>query len=150
MASKFAMKSEVFLDTSFAIALAAPSDRLHHQAVYLAHLLEEAGTRLVTTQTVMLEIGNVLSQQPHRHEAIVLLNSLAVDPKVEIVPLSQELYKRAFQLYCESPDKEWGFIDCVSFIVMQYSGITEALTANEHFQQAGFRALLREQVGSGE
>jgi uncharacterized protein len=138
------MKSEVFLDTSFAIALASPHDRLHQRAVKLASLLEEAGTRLVTTQTVMLEIGNVLCQQPNRHEAIVLLNSLASDPKVEIIPLSQELYERAFQLYCDSPEKEWGFVDCVSFIVMQYSGITEALTANEHFQQAGFRALLRE------
>jgi hypothetical protein len=37
-------------------------------------------------------------------------------------------------------------MDCVSFIVMQYSGITEALTADEHFQQAGFRALLRENL----
>ncbi|QLE54356.1 type II toxin-antitoxin system VapC family toxin [Nostoc sp. TCL26-01] len=138
------MKSEVFLDTSFAIALSSPRDRLHQRAVQLANLLEEVGTRLVTTQTVMLEIGNVLSQQPNRHQAIVLLNSLASDPKVEIIPLSPELYERAFQLYCDSPEKEWGFIDCVSFIVMQYSGITEALTANEHFQQAGFRALLRE------
>jgi predicted nucleic acid-binding protein len=96
----------------------------------------------------MLEIGNALSQQPHRHEAIVLLNSLTVDPKVEIVPLSQELYERAFQLYCESPDKEWGFIDCVSFIVMQYSGITEALTANEHFQQ-GVSRKMRKQRSRG-
>ncbi|UKP00227.1 type II toxin-antitoxin system VapC family toxin [Nostoc sp. UHCC 0870] len=140
------MKSEVFLDTSFAIALAAPQDYLHQRAVNLAKLLDEAGTHLITTQTVMLEIGNVLCQQTHRHQAIVLLNSLISDPKVEIVPLSQELYERAFQLYCESPDKDWGFIDCVSFIVMQSCGITEALTANEHFQQVGFRVLLRESL----
>lgn len=140
------MKTEVFLDTSFAIALAAPQDDLHQRAVHLAKLLEEAGTRLITTQTVMLEIGNILCQQPYRHEAIVLLNSLASDPKVEIVPLSQELYERAFHLYCESAEKEWGFVDCVSFIVMQFCGITEALTANEHFQQLGFRALLRESL----
>lgn len=140
------MKPEVFLDTSFAIALAAPQDHLHPRAVHLAKLLDEAGTRLITTQTVMLEIGNILCQKPHRHQAIVLLNALASDPKVEIVPLSQELYERAFQLYSESSDQEWGFIDCVSFIVMQFCGITEALTANEHFQQVGFRALLRESL----
>lgn len=138
------MKSEVFIDTSFVIALAAPQDHLHERAVHLAKLLEQAGTRLITTQTVMLEIGNVLCQRPHRHEAIALLNSLTSDPKVEIIPLSQELYERAFQLYSESTDKEWGFNDCVSFIVMQFCGITEALTSNEHFQQLGFRALLRE------
>ncbi|MGH1396729.1 MAG: type II toxin-antitoxin system VapC family toxin [Trichormus sp.] len=140
------MKPEVFLDTSFAIALAAPQDHLHSRAVHLAKLLDEAGTRLITTQTVMLEIGNILCQKPYRHQAIVLLNALASDPKVEIVPLSHELYERAFELYSESSNQEWGFIDCVSFIVMQFCGITEALTANEHFQQVGFRALLRESL----
>ncbi|MBD2679930.1 MULTISPECIES: type II toxin-antitoxin system VapC family toxin [Nostoc] len=140
------MHSEVFLDTSFALALSAPSDRLHHRALYLAKMLQAAETRLVTTQAVMLEIGNALSQLPYRQAAIILLNSLVADSKVEIVPLSQELYKRAFQLYCDRTEKEWGFVDCVSFIVMEYSGITEALTADEHFQQAGFRALLRENL----
>ncbi|WP_017653393.1 type II toxin-antitoxin system VapC family toxin [Fortiea contorta] len=138
------MKSEVFLDTSFAIALSAPYDDLHKRAAQWAGLMETAGTRLVTTQAVMLEIGNALSKQPHRQGAVILLNALTADSKVEIVPLSQQLYDRAFQLYCERLEKEWSLKDCVSFIVMQYSGITEALTANEHFQQAGFRALLRE------
>ena len=40
--------------------------------------------------------------------------------------------------------KEWGLTDCVSFLVMQDRGLTDALTTDEHFQQAGFRALLRE------
>ena len=140
------MHSEVFLDTSFAIALSAPSDRLHDRALHLAQMLQAAETRLVTTQAVMLEIGNALSQLPYRQAAIVLLNSLVADSKVEIVPLSQELYERAFQLYCDRTEKEWRFGDCISFIVMQYSGITEALTSDEHFQQAGFRALLRENL----
>ncbi len=80
------MHSEVFLDTSFAIALSAPSDRLHDRALHLAKMLQAAETRLVTTQAVMLEIGNALSQQPYRQAAIILLNSLVADSKVEIVP----------------------------------------------------------------
>ena len=101
---------------------------------------------LVTTQAVILEIGNALSRQRYRRAAVKLLNSLEADPNVEIVPLSQQLYTRAFQLYCSRPDKEWGLVDCVSFIIMQDRGITEALTADEDFQQAGFRALLREDL----
>jgi hypothetical protein len=30
-----------------------------------------------------------------------------------------------------------------TFVVMQEQGLTEALTADHHFEQAGFRALLR-------
>lgn len=139
------MNSEIFLDTSFAIALSAPSDRLHDRAVHLAKLLAAAGTRLVTTQAVMLEIGNTLSQPPYRRGAIILLNALAADSKVEIVPLTQEIYERALQLYCDHSEKAWGFGDCVSFIVMESREMAQALTANEHFLQAGFRALLREE-----
>ena len=63
---------------------------------------------------------------------------------VEIVPTSEELYQRAFQLYQSRADKEWGLTDCVSFVVMQDRGLSDALTTDKHFEQAGFRALLRE------
>jgi len=48
------------------------------------------------------------------------------------------------KLYSERPDKEWGLTDCVSFVVMEAHGIRDALTADEHFEQAGFRALMHE------
>jgi hypothetical protein len=73
-----------------------------------------------------------------------LLQTLEADPQLEIVPLSDRLYQKAFQLFCSRPDKEWGLIDCISFVVMQERGLTEALTTDKHFQQAGFRALLME------
>jgi predicted nucleic acid-binding protein len=144
MVEKAAMRAEVFLDTAYAIALSSSNDLFHHQAVWLADQLEAAGTRLVTTHAVMLEIGNALSKQRYRPAAIELLDALEADPNVEVIPLSEQLYTRALQLYCERLDKEWGLTDCVSFIVMQDRGIIEALTTDEHFQQAGFQVLMRE------
>jgi predicted nucleic acid-binding protein len=44
-------------------------------------------------------------------------------------------------------DKGWGLTDCTSFIVMQRYEVIDALTTDEHFQQAGFRALLLEEIG---
>ena len=64
--------------------------------------------------------------------------------QVECVPLTDELYQQAFELFRSRPDKDWGLIDCVSFVVMRQRGLTEALTTDEHFEQAGFQALLRE------
>ena len=92
----------------------------------------------------MLEIGNSLSKQKYRAAAIQLLESLETDPSVEVVLLTNSLYKLAFNLFKQREDKEWGLVDCISFIVMQDRGITDALTTDTHFQQAGFRVLLRD------
>lgn len=137
------MRAEVFLDTAYAIALSSPTDLFHQRAVQLADELKSAGTRLVTTRAILLEIGNALSRQRYRRAAVMLLDSLETDPRVEIIPLSEQLYTRASQLYRERPDKEWALTDCVSFVVMEDRGINEALTTDEHFQQAGFQALMR-------
>ena len=137
------MRPSTFLDTAYALALAVAKDRHHERALNLADQLESTGTPLVTTRPVLLEIGDALSKQGRRPAAVELLNALESDPNVEIIPLSESLYQQAVQLYTQRPDKEWGLTDCVSFVVMKSRGITDALTTDEHFQQAGFRALLR-------
>jgi predicted nucleic acid-binding protein len=136
--------NEVFLDSSYAIALAAPADQHHQRTVELSKDLEANRARLITTRAVILEIGNALAKLRYRAAAVVLLSALANDPTVEVVPLSESLHQRAFDLYRQRPDKEWGLTDCVSFVLMQERGLTAALTADDHFRQAGFRALLKD------
>ncbi len=138
------MRAKVFLDASYAIALSVPKDMYHERAVILADELETDKTHLVTTRAVMLEIGNALSKQRYRGAAVKLLQALEEDPNVTIIQMSEDLYIKAFRLFCERQDKEWGLTDCVSFIIMQELRIIEALTTDEHFKQAGFRALLLE------
>jgi predicted nucleic acid-binding protein len=144
MARRLILSDSVFLDTAYVIALASATDEFHSQALSLAEELEASGTHLLTTWAVLLEIGNALSRVQYRRAAIQLFSSLRTDPDVEIIPLSDQLLEQALKLYSERPDKEWGLTDCVSFVVMQARGIREALTTDEHFQQAGFGALLRE------
>ncbi|WP_211293316.1 type II toxin-antitoxin system VapC family toxin [Brunnivagina elsteri] len=79
--------TEVFLDTSFAIALSSVTDQNHVRAAKLANQIETDGTCLVTTQAILLEIGNALSKQRYRAAAIQLLESLETDPSVEVVLL---------------------------------------------------------------
>ena len=59
-----------------------------------------------------------------------------------LVYVTPELLARALILYKKRSDKTWGLVDCVSFIVMQDAGVTEAFTNDEHFTQAGFKCLL--------
>lgn len=92
----------------------------------------------------MLEIGNSLSRQRFRQQAVTLLDYFESDPNMEIVPVPDPIYQRAMRLFRDRPDKNWGLTDCVSFVVMQDYGLTWALTSDNHFTQAGFRALLLE------
>lgn len=137
------MPGEVFLDAGYAIALAAPSDQLHDRALAIADQLEATGRQIITTQAVLLEIGNSLCRQRYRESAVQLLSSLESDPTVEIIPLSHDLWQSGFRLFSGRPDKQWSLCDCISFVVMEFRGLNEALSADEHFEQAGFRAMLR-------
>jgi predicted nucleic acid-binding protein len=143
MAIRVASGTEIFLDTAYAIALSSVSDEHHERAVLISEDLEAAQSRLLTTRAVVLEIGNALAKRRYREAAVELLSALEEDSNVEIVPVSEELYEKAFELYRHRPDKEWGLTDCISFVVMEERGIQSALTTDGHFAQAGFEALLR-------
>jgi hypothetical protein len=136
------MQNEVFLDSSYAIALAALSDELHGMAVEIARQMKAEGTRMVTTHAVLCEIANSLTKQRFRPAAVQLLRSVQADPHIEVISVSDGLFAKGFQLYAQRMDKEWGLTDCISFVVMRDRGIAEALTADEHFRQAEFVALL--------
>jgi predicted nucleic acid-binding protein len=43
----------------------------------------------------------------------------------------------------QRPNKEWSLTDCISFVVMEAHGLSEALTSNGDFEQAGFVALMK-------
>jgi len=72
-----------------------------------------------------------------------LWERLQADPKVTIVPPSSDLLARGITLYAQRPDKHWSLTDCISFVVMEEHGLTQALTADWHFEQAGFEVLIK-------
>lgn len=136
------MKSSLFLDTSFTIAQVSTNDQYNQKARLWSEKIQTENIPLVTTQAVLLEIGNALSRQRFRQIATSLLEYLTSSESIQIVPLSDGLFNKAFELFRNRTDKEWGLVDCISFVVMTERSITEALTADEHFNQAGFKALL--------
>ena len=132
--------SQTFVDTHFIVALTNERDTHHRAALALADKFE--GQPLLTTTAVLLEIGNALARGGKRR-AIQVLDELMASEELTIVQLSEALFDRAYGLYRKHRDKEWGLVDCVSFVVMEEEGIAEALTNDRHFEQAGFKPLLR-------
>ncbi len=138
------MNDEILFDTAFAIARASHRDQFHEKAKFWSNKIKVENLQIVVTQAVILEIGNALSKLSFRPIAVGLLESFDKSESTTIISMSDELYKQAFELFRSRPDKEWSLVDCISFVVMRERNIEAALTTDEHFIQAGFRALLRE------
>jgi len=138
------MTDELLFDSFFAIARASPRDQFHEAAKFWSDKIQSEKIPIVVTQAVILEIGNALSKIQFRSIVVGLLESFEKSENITVVSMTDGLYDEAFELFRSRHDKEWGLGDCVSFVVMRERKITAALTADEHFIQAGFRALLRE------
>ena len=131
----------VFIDTSFVLALVNPDDQYHAWSVQAAANLALNAVQRVTTEAVLIEIGNGLSRGRRRMLGLQAIRLLRNDPKLNIAPVDAALIDRAVELFAARMDKEWGLTDCISFVVMRDLGLTRALTTDDHFAQAGFRAI---------
>jgi predicted nucleic acid-binding protein len=129
-----------FADTSFILALLNPKDQWHSAAEAVAAELDEPVT---TTQWVLVELGDALSVGVNRVLFLDFVDRLSKEPQWEVVEASSGWYKRGLELFRVREDKEWSLTDCISFAVMRERGITDALTKDHHFEQAGFRVLMK-------
>lgn len=84
----------------------------------------------------------VLQPSPATDEQdpVYSIGELAVDTGVP--DLSVNLNHYLYVQPSRAGDKGWGLVDCASFVIMTGRGISEALTNDRHFQQAGFPRLL--------
>ncbi len=90
-----------------------------------------------------MEVGDGLAAPRRRPRFAQLLAMLMARSDVEVVHACDELFQRAAKLYADRPDKAWSLTDCTSFVVMQDRNLRQALTADRHFEQAGFVALMK-------
>lgn len=132
----------LFLDTAFIQALLNPRDNYHNQAKQLFPRVR-AASEVWITEAIFAEVGNALSAF-NRNGAVQFIQQCYRTDNIKIVSVDTELLMQALTLYQSRPDKTWGLTDCISFTVMQQQNLTDAVTGDRHFVQAGFRALMLE------
>jgi predicted nucleic acid-binding protein len=129
-----------FADTFYFLALLNPADKARLWALDRA---KELGSRLLTTDWVIVEVADAFAKPAHRPAFLALWDEIREDPAIEIVATNRALLLRGIDLYSKRPDKAWSLTDCISFVVMTEHRLVEALTGDNHFVQAGFEALFR-------
>jgi predicted nucleic acid-binding protein len=142
------MVDVVFVDANYWTAILNPRDALHARAKLLSQKYSKA--KMVTTEMVLVEVFAHLSRYGTHIRSVVfaLEKTLRSDPTVELIPQTRLQFREASAKYGQRLDKNWSLVDCASFIAMEQRGLIDALTHDEHFQQAGFRALLREETNN--
>ena len=129
----------MFADTSYFIALSNVRDE-HHAAAIAAS--RGAWTEIVTTELILLELGAAFRKPGDRSDFIAIDRMLRTRADVLLIPATSALIERGRDLFAARPDKEWSLTDCISFVVMADCAISDALTTDHHFAQAGFRVLI--------
>jgi hypothetical protein len=135
---------QIFLDTSYLQALVDSRDNLHEMTIKMTGKLREF--RSITSEMVITELLNALCSRGEylRKSAIRLTHNLYDDSNTIIIPQTSEQFEQAFDFYQRRLDKGYSLTDCASMQIMRFLGINEILTFDKHFQQEGFKALLRE------
>jgi uncharacterized protein len=129
----------VFADTYFYLALLRDDDPAHARALAAARLNQP----ILTTEFVLLELGNACARAADHADFLALVQGIRASPRITVVPLDSRLFERGLRRMAERSDKDWSLTDCISFVAMEDNAVTEALTGDRHFEQAGFTALLK-------
>ena len=138
------MANETFIDTSGFYSLLVRRDRMHARAAaFMANEARVQG-RFITTDYVLDESVTLLKARGQGALIRPLFESIDNSTALRIEWTTSERFDQAKAFCMRYADKAWSFTDCVSFVVMQSLRLTAALTTDDHFAQAGFRALLKE------
>ena len=131
-----------FADTSFWMALSRRRDQYNRHAIAWNQFVIRSSSSILTTEAVLWEWLNGLSEATTRSVAAEGYRRAHADTRIEVVPFESDLIDSAVQLYRTRPDKDWSLTDCLSFVVMEQHHLTEALTTDRHFEQAGLKAMM--------
>ena len=129
-----------FADNSYFLALLNADDTWHAVARKASAALAD---NILSTDWVLAEVTDAMCRGHNRAKVVSFLRMLRRREDVVLLPASRELFDRGLQLFGDRPDKEWSLTDCISFVVMGERSLTDALTSDHHFDQAGFTALLK-------
>lgn len=134
----------VFADTGYWVALLNPRDELHNKATELSKSLNPV--HIVTSKMVLTEVLNDFSKRGDylRKVATELIDRINKNSNITVISQTSQQFQQGLELYKNRLDKNWSLTDCVFFKIMEQMGIYEALAYDKHFEQAGFKALLRD------
>lgn len=131
----------LFLDSAFVIALVFQADQNHVKAHSLWQQATSARRSFVTTTFILNETVTFLNNRGEHELAVEIGNQLLASPAIEMIDVDREFIEQGWAYFVRHDDKTYSLTDCISFVIMNTRAITDALTFDVHFTQAGFQVV---------
>jgi uncharacterized protein len=136
----------LFIDTSGWASLFVASQPYHSPAEQYFRAFIQQNRKIYTTNYVITELVALLNSplKVPRPQIFEIVDAIKSSVYVEVIHIDSKTDASAWQLCKDRLDKAWSLVDCSSFVVMKDQKIQEALTTDQHFEQAGFIRLLKQ------
>ena len=131
----------LFVDTSFILALELTDDQHHDSALQCWRSLATRQPTLVATSYVFDEIVTSFNSRNRHDKAVEIGNRLLTSTVIQLVQVEENLFLEGWNYFQRYEDKSYSLTDCISFLVMTKMNIQKALTFDRHFVQAGFQKI---------
>jgi uncharacterized protein len=133
--------SIIFLDTSFIVALHAIQEQQHATARKTwAEVIGRRG-QVTTTTFVLDEAVTFFNNRGHHALAVSIGRQILESPAFDLIHVDAQMLERGWDYFVRHKDKRYSLTDCISFVIMEQRGLSQALTLDHHFAQAGFECL---------
>ena len=135
----------MFVDTGGWAKLLIRDEPFHELSTSLIERVVREGDAVVSSNYVLAELSALMMSplRVPRAMRLELINRIRTASWVRVEHVDESLDAASWDYLGRRPDKDYSLVDCSSFVIMERLGLTEALTNDRHFEQAGFVRLLK-------
>ena len=132
---------KVFLDTGAFLALADEDDDYHSVAKSVHAQLLGSRAQLLTSNFVLAETYTLIRFKVG-HPAAVEFMKRFDQTGIKVLRVSDAIEHTAKSIFTRYSDKEFSFVDCTSFALIDHHRLDHAFAFDSHFRQYRFKRYV--------
>jgi predicted nucleic acid-binding protein len=129
------VKERFFIDSSFFFSLVDQKNLAHEQS---KELLQKLPPFYITSNYVFAETLSLITKRLGKQTGVLFARSLQSSQQIDLIVADSKQEKQALEMYEKYDDKDFDYIDAISFILCKAFSIRRVLTFDHHFAQMGF------------
>ena len=132
---------KVFLDTGAFLALADEDDQYHSAATPVYTELLQTNAQLFTSNLILSETYTLIRFKVGHQAAIEFMKTLD-QTGIKVLRVSEAIEQTAKAIFVRYHDKDFSFVDCTSFALIDHHRLDHAFAFDAHFRQFRFKRTV--------